>query len=165
MRARPTIAYRSQLEPEPIAEAFRVALAAEDSACAGSVGRSEVTLFIDDRRRRRWSPFLQLKLTGEGTTTRIHGVMGPQPNLWTAFVFVYSAHVAAFIGGSVLGCVQLTLGQDPIGVWVAAAALLGLGGACGLDLFGRRLGEGQMGILRGMVEQTLPNATAEGSQG
>jgi len=84
--------------------------------------------------------------------------MGPEPSLWTGFVFVYAALVALFVGGTTYGLVQASLGEVPTGGWAAGAALVGLTGACGLDLLGRRLGRDQMDAIRSFVIRTLPDA-------
>jgi len=160
MRARPRIDTTVAVPPEQVLSRFRGALSG-DAPCSGSVGRAEVTLYVHPTRRRLWSPWLQLAVQEVPEGSRLHGVMGPQPNLWTAFVFVYSALVAAFLAGSSYGFVQLRLGWSPTGLWAAAGALLALGTACGLDLWGRRLGQGQMGLLRGFLVHTVPEAGSE----
>jgi hypothetical protein len=158
MRARPTVSYHVELPPEAVLDRFAEMLESPGRPCDGSVGRKEVTLYIDDARRRMWSPFLQLGVQASDGGAHVHGTMGPQPNLWTAFVFVYAAHLAVCTAGTMYGSIQWMLGDPPTGLAVAGAGLLGLATACGLDLFGRRLGAGQMGILRGAVLQTLPGA-------
>ncbi|MCB9674481.1 MAG: hypothetical protein H6737_05150 [Alphaproteobacteria bacterium] len=158
MRARPSVSYAVDAKPDEVFERFRSALEDAECPCKGSVGRKEVTLRICDRLRRIWSPWLLLGVRAEGEGCVLFGSMGPQPDMWTAFVFVYSVLVAVFVAGSMYGFVQLTLQDSPTGLLAAGAALVGLGGACGLDLTGRRLGQGQMGIIRGFVTRTIPEA-------
>lgn len=158
MRARPTVRYIVDLPPTEILARFQKNLETDVGPCTGTVGRQEVTLFIGDERRRLWSPFLQLGVTGQEGGSLVHGTMGPQPNLWTAFVFVYASLLVVFTAGTMYGFVQSTLDQSPTGLAAAALGLVGLAGSCGLDLLGRKLGAGQMGILRGAVQRTLPEA-------
>ncbi|MCA9566881.1 MAG: hypothetical protein KC656_03525 [Myxococcales bacterium] len=159
MRARPRVAYTVPQSPEEVFERFRETLEGGACPCDGMIGRQEVTLQICDAHRRLWSPFLQLGVeVGEDGQTVVRGVMGPAPNLWTAFVFVYAVHLVVFVSGTMYGFVQATLNDTPTGLLAAGGALLGLACSCGLDLTGRRLGQGQMGIIRGMVVKTLPGA-------
>lgn len=165
MRARPRVAYTVPQAPQEVFDRFQSALDDPACPCAGHVGRQEVTLHIELGTRKPWSPYLLLAVDEEEGHTVVRGVMGPQPNLWTAFVFVYAAHLVVFVSGSVYGFVQLTLGDSPTGLTFAGLALLGLALSCGLDLTGRRLGRQQMGMIRGLVEKTLPGAEelAEGT--
>jgi len=158
MRARPRVEYHVEQSKQQVLDGFAAALA-DGGECTGNVGRRDITLHLHPARRKLWSPWLQLRVEDDddGGCTLV-GTMGPQPNLWTAFVFVYSALVAAFIGGTMYGLVQLALEEPPTGLAATAAALVALAGACGLDLLGRRLGQGQMGIIRGYVLHTLPQA-------
>lgn len=48
--------------------------------------------------------------------------VGLSPTLWILFLFVYSAHVAAIVGGVVHGLVHVMLGQSPMGWYVAVFA-------------------------------------------
>ena len=158
MRARPSVAYRVSVEQDVVFEGFRAALKEPGCPCSGTVGRQEITLHLQDDRRRPWSPWLQLRVESDESGTLLLGKMGPQPNLWTAFVFIYSCLVAAFVAGTMYGFVQSTLGDSPSGLYAAMGALVGLSGACGLDLLGRRLSQGQMGTIRGFVLRTVPGA-------
>jgi len=158
MRARPSVAYRVSTAQEAVFDDFSKALQDPGCPCSGTVGRQEITLHIRDDRRRSWSPWLQLRVESDESGTLLLGKMGPQPNLWTAFVFIYSCLVAALIAGTMYGFVQSTLGASPSGLYVAVGALVGLSAACGLDLLGRRLSQGQMGTIRGFVLRTVPGA-------
>lgn len=159
MRARPRVTYQVQgLTRQQVFDRFKSALTSDGCPCAGSVGRTEVTLYICENLRKVWSPWLQLGVTEADGVTRVHGKMGPQPNLWTAYVFVYSVHVAIFTAGSMYGFVQATLDDSPTGFWASIGALTGLALFCSLDLVGRRLSQGQMGVIRGFVTRTLPEA-------
>jgi hypothetical protein len=160
MRGRPRIELTLSEDPGAVYERFTAALADPDCPCAGAAGRWLITLRMHASRRRAWSPWLQLEVKEHSDGTVLVGTMGPQPELWAGFLFVYALLVFAWIGGTMYGLVELSLGWSPTGFWAAGAALSGLALACGLDLLGRRLGEGQMGVLRGFVERV---ARAPGS--
>lgn len=157
MRPRPRVCYRTPQSADAVKASFRAALQNDDAPCTGGVGGDEVTLRIHERFRRPWSPWVQLALKESDGQLVLQGQMGPAPELWTAFVFLYSLLVAAFIAGSMLGLVQLNLGEAPSGLMVTAGAVCGLMLSCGCDLLGRRVGQGQMGIIRGFVRRTVPD--------
>lgn len=165
MRARPKIAYEVPLSPDEVVQRFSAAFENPECPCAGSLGHNEIILHIEAEGRKPWSPYLQLAIGDDAGQTVVRGVMGPQPNLWTAFVFVYAVHLTIFTAGTVYGSVQMMIGDTPTGLVVGALALLGLACSCGLDLTGRRLGQGQMGVIRGLVIRTLPGARELGDAG
>lgn len=158
MRPRPRVHLEVPHSCQDVRDAVVAAL--EDSQhCTGGASEGCITLRLHPERRRPWSPWLQLQVTAcsEDRTT-LEGHMGPAPELWTAFVFVYSVAVAAFVGGAMFGLVQMNLGQTPTGFYAVAASLVVLAVSCGADLTGRRVGQGQMGVLRGFLLRTLPDA-------
>jgi hypothetical protein len=148
-----------------VLEAFQRALDEPGCPCQGFAGRREVTLRVGSARHRVWSPWLQLEVRADqaGGGTELSGVMGPRPELWTAFVFVYAALCAVTLGGAVYGGVQANLGWVPTGFVATGIGLCGLALSCGTDLVGRRLGRGQMGILRGFAQRTLDGLDATGA--
>ena len=156
MRARPYVLVTVPLQPSEVFERFRTSLKEPGAACSGSVGRREVNLTIHGHHRRRWSPELRLSVRPVAEGSELKGTMGPHAELWTAFVFCYAVLLVGFTSGSVYGSVQVLLGDAPTGWVVTGLSLVLLAGACGLDLLGRRLGEGQMGLIRGFVDHTLP---------
>lgn len=159
MRQRPHVELRVPRPADEVRAAFREALAAEGAVCVGGVHADQVVLHLAERAW--WSPWLQLRLVDEGDATRLSGVMGPAPSLWTGFVFVYSALVAVFVAATAFAMVELSLGWTPTSLPFVALALVGLGGACGIDLLGRHRGQGQMGLLRGFVGRAVPDASVE----
>ena len=162
MEGRPEVRWTVPLPVPVVLAAFERSLSQPGCPCRGFAGRREVTLRVGDARHRAWSPWLQLEVreASDGLGTELSGVMGPRPELWTAFVFVYAALCAVTLGGAVYGGVQANLGWAPTGFGATAVGLAGLGMSCGTDLVGRRLGRGQMGILRGFAERTLDEAGA-----
>ena len=162
MEGRPEVHWTVPMPVPAVLEAFEHALNEPSCPCRGFAGRKEVTLRVGSERHRVWSPWLQLEVKPDpsGVGTELSGVMGRRPELWTAFVFVYAALCAVTLGGAVYGGVQANLGWMPTGFGATAIGLCGLAMSCGTDLVGRRLGRGQMGILRGFAERTLDGLDA-----
>jgi hypothetical protein len=161
MRPRPQVAYRSSEPADVVLDRFRSALQADGCPCTGHVGKGEVSLHVAEPRRTRWSPWLSLEVRpGDGGCT-LRGTFGPQPALWTMFVFLYTALVFAWGAGMVYTLVAYPLTGDLTGLYATGGATVGLALACGTDLSGRRIGEGQMGLVRGFIGTVVPRAVDE----
>ncbi|PWL40424.1 GTP-binding protein [Flagellimonas aquimarina] len=73
-----------------------------------------------------WSPQLHLELTSfEKGISKIHGVFGPNPTLWTFFMFLHFGIGTIFIILSVFAYSNYSLGHD-ITFWVAGMIFLTL---------------------------------------
>jgi len=151
MKHRPLVSVEVPEPPDVVLERFRAELAEPAAPCSGHVGRAELSLRIADPNLHTWSPWLSLEVRPHEDGTLLRGRMGPQPELWTMFVFVYSAEVALGLGGAMYGFGQMMVGETPSGLWAAALALVGLGLSCAVDLTGRRVGRQQMAVLRDFV--------------
>ena len=156
MRPRPEIELLVELPPAEVVRALARALKEADTVCSGGVRGSDVTLGLSEVAHRWYSPMVVLTVEPAEGGSRVHGLVGPRPNLWTFFVFIYAAQVALVIAAGMLGAVQANLAMDPVGLKVLPLPLLGLAGCCGLDLLGRRLGAGQIGLILGFIDRTLP---------
>ncbi len=158
MRARPRFRWTTAISQEEVVERIRANLEAGVCNCHGDVRRDHALILIDPEIRHFWSPTLDLSFrsTEEGTT--ISGIFGPHPEVWTLFVFLWSAMVAVWIGGAMLGGVQWFIGESPDGIWIVLAASMGLGISCAVNILGRRTGEDQMEKMRGFLTQTVDPA-------
>lgn len=155
MRPRPLVDFDIAAPPEDVLTRMRAALAA-DAVCTGHVGQREFSLEVAGEARHVFSPRISLMVEPTQTGAHVRGRFGPSPNLWTLFLFLYSVQVAVFVGGSVLGLVQTTLGQPPLGLYAAGLAILTLSASCGVDLLGRKRGKPQMTTVCHFIRDTLP---------
>lgn len=160
MRARPEIDLEVPLPVPEVLQAFARELRDPDAVCSGGVRGEDVTLGLSEVSHRWYSPMVVLTVQATEQGSRVKGHIGPRPNLWTFFVFIYSVQVAAVIAAGMLGSVQANLAMDPVGLKVLPIPLLGLSGCCGLDLLGRRLGAGQIGLIQGFIDRALPRSAA-----
>lgn len=141
--------------------------------CAGDVlGRMErgqhppfVVKRLDDHvfisfaatERNFWSPQLQLEIVDEpGGSCRVYGLYGPNPTLWTFFMFLHFGVATLFI---------------ILGIWAYSTAALGkaygvhLGGMAAMVVFwfalyafgraGRAKGKPQMHQLQAFYQKAL----------
>lgn len=155
MRPRPLVDFDVPVPPDAVLERIKAALQ-PDAPCTGHVGRKEFSLEVAGEARHPFSPRVSLEVQATEGGAHVRGRFGPHPNLWTLFVFLYSAQVAVFVGGSVYGYVQNLLDQSPTGLYAAGGALVTLALSCSVDLLGRAKGKEQMATVCGFIHQTLP---------
>ncbi len=71
-----------------------------------------------------WSPQLHLELTSfEQGVTKIHGLFGPNPTLWTFFMFLHFGIGTLFIVLGVFAYSKNSLGHD-ITLWIVGMVFL-----------------------------------------
>ena len=90
---------------------------------------------------------MEFREDAKGTT--VHGLIGPHPNLWTMFAFLYGSLVCVVFFGLMLGFAQMMIDRATWGLWVAAAAVLTMGVLYAVSQVGQRLAQEQMVLLRG----------------
>ena len=62
-----------------------------------------------------WSPHLHLELVSEEETkTKVKGLFGPKPQVWTFFMFLHFVVATLFIGCGIWAYVGSTLEETPI---------------------------------------------------
>jgi hypothetical protein len=103
-----------------------------------------------------WSPQLKLVFDGRDDRTRIHGRVGPQPNVWTLFLAGYAFCAIIVFAGFMIGSSQWLIGQPATGLWFAAAGMVVALVEYLVGLSGRRLGADQTAQLRAFVDRVFP---------
>lgn len=157
-RMRPRFEVSVPCPPGEVHRRIDARLAEPACPVVGSQVDQHINLYIRPGLRHYWSPHLQLEVRPQGGGAHLHGLFGPHPNVWTMFMAFYA--IIAFSGliGLTFGLSQLGLDQYPWGLWVVpAAAALG-GGVYAVALMGQRLAHEQMVMLRGFLEDCMPEA-------
>ena len=155
MRPRPLVDFTAPIPPDQLLARVRGALS-DESPCTGHVGTKEFSLEVRGDRSQPFAPRISLNVEPVAQGSRVWGRFGPKPNLWTAFVFTYALQVAVFVGGSILGLVQLSLGGDLTGLWIGLVAFASLGLSCGVDLTARRRHDPHIQQVRHFIDELVP---------
>lgn len=115
-----------------------------------------VTLRIPEKDQHFWSPLLNLSLesTSEGKTV-IHGIYGPNTNVWTIFLYGYllTGSLAMFAG--LFGLAQWIVGVNAWGLIAFGILLALIFGLYFLALSGRKIAEGQTFLLHTTYEAAI----------
>lgn len=108
-----------------------------------------ICLRVPPAERHFWSPRLNLSLDrAEGGGTLVTAIYGPNANMWSAFFYGYLFIGSGALFAGILGCCQAMLGIPAWGLWVLGGLVLLVLLIHGAGLSGRRIGAGQMRMLR-----------------
>lgn len=77
-----------------------------------SVIDAHIFLKITTKYRNFWSPQLHLEVFEIESGCRIHGVFGPNPRLWTFFMFLHFLVAGVFIGSGIWSYVNWALDKS-----------------------------------------------------
>lgn len=90
------------------------------------VKRLDDHLFIkfNEKQRHFWSPQLQLEILDEaGGSCRVHGLYGPNPTLWTFFMFLHFGVATLFVILGIWAYSSASLGR-PYGLLIGGMAAM-----------------------------------------
>ncbi len=115
-----------------------------------------VTLRIPEEDQHFWSPLLNLSLesTAEGKTV-IHGIYGPNANVWTIFLYGYLLMGSLAMFAGLFGIAQWIVGVNAWGLIVFGILLILVFGLYLLALFGRKIAAGQTYLLHTTYEDAI----------
>jgi hypothetical protein len=119
--------------------------------CSRSKGRC-ADFFVDEEERRLWSPCLSVQVDPAQNGSLLRGRFGPHPELWTLFMFLYTAVGFLAVMGLMLGFVQWQSGMEAWGFWGAYLGFPGLGVLYAVSATGQRLSAHQMELLKRRID-------------
>jgi len=149
---RPRFNLRVSWEQEELKSRLDAAIARPGAPVVGHPVGHHFFLKIPPEQRHFWTPQLDLEMEAhpEGGT-RLRGLVGPSPAVWTKFVFLYAFSGFVCLFGLITGVPQWMLDKPPVGLWV-----MGIGIAMVMAVYliaqaGKRLGAMQTAVLRGFL--------------
>jgi len=150
-RIRPTFSIPLAQNPEDSMTVLRDRLEGSQwSECVRSKGRC-AEFFVREEDRRLWSPYLSVQLEPKEKGSLLRGRFGPHPEIWTLFMFLYTAVGFLSLMGLILGFVQWQSGMEAWGFWGAYLGIPGLLILYGVSATGQRLSAHQMDELQDRV--------------
>ena len=148
---------KSAMKPEIIFSRIEKKFDLPESQCTGWVSNKHAMLKIPEEHRTYWSPQLNIEIEQEGEGSLIRGLYGPNPTVWTMFVFFYSFITFIGIGGLMYGLTQVTLKHTPWAFWIVPAAGILLLGVYIIARVGQKMGDNQVTILQTFLDEILVN--------
>ncbi|MBL0099197.1 MAG: hypothetical protein IPP49_03355 [Saprospiraceae bacterium] len=92
----------------------------------GQAMHDHITIRVNKDQRHYWSPQLNviMQREPEDSMTKIIGVYGPMPNVWTLFTLIYLALSVLSVFIMIIGFSQKTLGQESKILWLIPVFIL-----------------------------------------
>lgn len=154
-RQRPRLDLTVPLPADEVATRLARGLLSSDLPCAGRVASRHAWITIRDGERHFWSPNLDIEFTEGPDGTVLRGRFGPQPAVWTMFVFIYAILGTAGTISLVMGLVQLSLDSAPWALLASGSLYALIGFVYGAAFIGQGLGSGQIADIRLFVDRAL----------
>ena len=132
--------------------------------CTRSKGRCAY-FFVDEEERKIWSPHLSVQVEPAAKGSLLRGRFGPHPELWTLYMFLYTAVGFLATIGLMLGFVQWQSGMEAWGFWGVLIGIPGLAALYGLSATGQRLSAHQMDELKERIDTLVEGLEAQEAPG
>ncbi len=157
-RIRPRFKYLSPLSQEEIKQKIRHQLKNTDR-CFAIFLSNQIKLKINSKEEHYWSPQLHLTLEApeEGNGTIIRGLYGPNPRVWTVFVFVYALLSTVLLFVSIFAFSKISLGQKTPIVWAIPIICLLIFATYIASQIGQKIGAEQTYTLHHFFEACIEN--------
>lgn len=130
-----------------------------DCPCRGMVADLQrvIDLRVQPEERHLWSPALNLHVepAEDGDGSVVHGLIGPEPGVWTGIAFATVGIGTGLLFLLTFGTVQLSLGHSPWALWLAGILAIALLAVWAISRTGKRLAEPQTVVLRHFLEDAL----------
>ncbi|MDQ7006677.1 MAG: hypothetical protein Q9Q40_05560 [Acidobacteriota bacterium] len=152
---RPTFHLDLPLACDEVMRRLELSIARTDCPCHGRSLARHAEIWVDDARRKIWSPWLSLTIEAREEGCHLRGRFSPSPSVWTFFMFLHFFFAFLLFVGSLYGFSQWTLGRTPWALGVIPVATGGMVGVYLASLIGQRLGAEQMAMLRKIVDDAL----------
>jgi hypothetical protein len=145
----------SETPPTALLAQIKKDLQAEGDVCGGWVAEHMAHLKIPENERHYWSPQLTLQVEKRGDGSYIRGLYGPNPTVWTMFVFFYTLFAVIGLIGTIFGLSQLQLGYPAWALWALPISLVAIAALYLAARRGQRIGSQQTHILDRFWRQSL----------
>jgi hypothetical protein len=156
-RVRPRFKFVFEGAPESFIDLVDTKLKQQDASCKGVINASHIALLIPAEDQHYWSP--QLSVTFDKNENDagciVRGMYGPNPAVWTMFVFFYGLIAFAILAIAVIGFSQLSLGNSASVLWIIPGLIIVFLSLYLVAYFGQKTGEAQMIRLHQFLEESI----------
>jgi|GEM_PF-476029 len=155
-RLRPRFDIILNRDPKTVIADFQAGLARPDVALDGKVRGDSLQIGLPPAEVNTWSPSLDLRIEPhEGGGTIVRGRIGPQPQVWTTFMFFHMMIAMVGLGGLMWGIAQMVAGGSGWPMWILPGALVLHVFVAGAAFIGQGLGADQTHRLRSFVDDVV----------
>ena len=124
----------------------------------GQIVKEHVILDIIGEDVHFWSPQLNFRIEEDeynAESSLVSGLIGPRPNVWTMFMFIYFGIGLIGLIVSMIGFSKLMIGEFSHLVWALPLAIIFMLTAYIAGKFGEKLGEEQIELLKQFVRDAI----------
>ncbi len=147
------------MDADSAMEAIQNKLSSPGCPCRGFVAELQhhFDLRVHEKDQHLWSPTLSGSITPtECGRSSLHGLVSPNPSIWTAVAFSYLACFTGLLFFITFGVVQLMLDQQAWAFFACGSILLIAVIVRIISRFGERLAVEQIALLRGVLDEIFP---------
>ena len=166
-RLRPRFKYPIDMNVEEALACLESAAQHPQSSCRVSIVDHRAFINIPPTERHFWSPHMEVTVEDREEGTVLVGLLGPNPTVWSLFLFFYAAVGVASTFGIVHGLTLWQLRGEQWGLWFIPLAGLAFVMVYLVSKAGQRLGKDQMYQLYYFLDELFPSqpypSTPEGS--
>lgn len=110
---RPRFSIDLEVNSKVLLDKFSKEFKAENCECLGKIVDDHIFISVPKKEEHFWSPQLHLEIiTDSDKTSKIKGLFGPKPQVWTLFMFIHFVIGTAFIGFAILLYTKISLDED-----------------------------------------------------
>jgi hypothetical protein len=147
-RIRPRFTQTVDLDLETAQQRLFAHVNREGSRCEVKNFPGFISLRIPEQDQHFWSPQLHLSLeSGDDGKTVIHGIYGPNTNVWSLFLYGYLLVGSLGLFSGILGFCQWMIGSLAWGLWIFGVMLAAAVALYLIAQFGQKLGAQQTFLL------------------
>lgn len=152
-RIRPRFKFEVPHNAREINQQIRKELDSGQCNCTGTTTDGFAYFCPKQKDRHFWSPQLTLTIEETENGSIVRGLYGPQPSVWTMFVFIYSAIGFLFLISLLIFLSYWSLGIPSPFSWITPLLLVLFMSIYLVAYFGQKLGQKQMTNLHRMAER------------
>ncbi len=153
-RVRPRFEFKSDKSIDEINDVLRSKLKS-DTELKVSGRKNHLVISILEDKRHFWSPQCNLNIEESEEGTVIHGLYGPNPNVWTIFVFAYTIIIVAIFFISIFGFSNVSLGKEAPILWVLPVLIILLLALYVSGQIGQKLGAEETFSIHHFIQDSL----------
>jgi hypothetical protein len=123
----------------------------------GQAMQDHITIRVNKAHRHYWSPQLSVLLYREegDSETKIVGIYGPMPNVWTLFTIIYLAIGVLTTFISIIGFSQKAMGQQSSILYLVPFLMILAAAMYFVSQMGQKLGAAQTYAIHYFFEEAL----------
>jgi len=156
-RLRPSFEIEVERAPDRVKADFVEALSRPGATLVGKARGDVIQLTMPKEQLTTWSPHVDMRVDPkpDGAGSIVRGRIGPQPQVWTTFMFFHMLIALCGLGALMWGLSQMMAGESAWALWGIPIALFLHAFVAGAAFIGQGLAADQTHTLRSFLDDVL----------